>query len=300
MAYNPLSPSAQAGAEGTVVSYLKRTKAPTNLLIRFNESGLKSNEISSLLREQKDRRITYDRFTGSLKVYSMAPSPLHQAILNCVLRTLHRALRDGIFTHHEADRVSSSNDPVTIKTTPDVPERTKPLAFSKYADANIVFGLPLEPQIPSVVFEVGLSESRDDLRIDVSQWLMHTGNLTRLVVVIDVKEDQKAFTSALKSEETKKRRMALLKQYGDDKALNDNDFSGEEDNDDNSAQVPADQEMVYAAIADNIFLDDWIGPVSATIELWEKGENGPRLRDGPIVSSFYLRLIISMLIFHFC
>lgn len=84
---------------------------------------------------------------------------------------------------------------------------------------------------------------------------MHTGNLTRLVVVIDVKDNQKAFTSALKSEETKKRRMALLKQYGNDKALNDNDFSGEEDNDDNCAQVPADQEMVYAAIADNIFLD---------------------------------------------
>lgn len=300
MAYKPLSPRAQAGAEDTVVSYLKRTNAPTNLLIRFNESGLKCNEISSLLREQKDRRITYDRLTGRLKVYSMAPSPLHQAVLNFVVRTLHRALRDGIFTHHESDRVSSSNDSVTIKTTSNVPEGTKPLAFSKYADANIVFGLPPEPQIPSVVFEVGLSENRDDLQIDASQWLMHTGNLTHLVVVIDVKEDRKALASALKSAETKERRRALLKQYGNDKALNDNDFSGEEDDDYNSAQVPAGQEMVYAAIADDIFLDDWVGPVSATIELWERGENGPRLRDGLIVSSFYLCLIVSMLIFDFC
>ena len=61
----------------------------------------------------------------------------------------------------------------------------------KYADANIVFGIPSEPQIPSVAFGVGLLESREDLRIDASQWLMHTGK--SLVVLVDVKEDWKAF-----------------------------------------------------------------------------------------------------------
>ena len=59
----------------------------------FNESGLKSNEISSLLREQKHRRVAYDRLTGRLKVYSMALSPLHQAIINFVVRLLHRLSR---------------------------------------------------------------------------------------------------------------------------------------------------------------------------------------------------------------
>ena len=41
--------------------------------------------------------------------------------------------------------------------------------------------------------------------------------MTRLVILIDVKEDQKALAS-----ETKEGRMALLRKYGDDKAFNDN------------------------------------------------------------------------------
>lgn len=301
MAYKPLSPSAQAAAESTVVSYLKRTTAPTNLLIRFNEYGLKNNEITSLLREQRDRRITYNRLTGHLKVYSMVPSPLHQAVWNFVVRLLNRAHRTGFFTEHEGERVSSSHDPFTLETTTDVPEGTKPLAFDKYADANIVFGLLPDSQVPSVVFEVGLSESLDDLRIDASHWLLHTEGMTRLVIVIDIKEDKKALAFVRKSQKGQERRMELLRKYGNDKARNDNDFSGEDDDDDgDSARVPADQKKVYAAIAENILLDDWVGPVAATIELWERGKNGPRLRDGPIVSSFYLCLtIISMLIVRF-
>lgn len=47
----------------------------------------------------------------------------------------------------------------------------------------------------------------------------------------------------------------------------------------------ASQWLMHVTIEDNIFLDDWVGPVSATIKLWEKRYNRePCLRDGPIVS----------------
>ena len=87
-----------------------------------------------------------------------------------------------------------------IKATSDIPEGKKLFAFSKYADANIVFGLPPELQIPSVVVEVGLSGSREDLHIDASQWLLHTGGTTRLVILVDVKEDRQTLASALRSQ----------------------------------------------------------------------------------------------------
>lgn len=84
--------------------------------------------------------------------------------------------------------------------------------------------------------------------------------------------------------------MMLLKGYCNGNALTNNDLLEEQDSDEILAQVPAGQDMIYAAIADNILLDDWVGLVSATIELWNKGDNGEsRLLDGPIVSfSFYV------------
>lgn len=189
----------------------------------------------------------------------------------------------------------TSRDSVIIKATWDTPEGKKLFTFLIYVDVNIIFGLPSEPQIPLVVFEVGLLEK---LRIDALHWLMHTGK-TRLVVLVDVKEDWKAFFLPAKIEETKARRMTLLKGYCNGNALTNNDLLEEQDSDEIPAQVPAGQGTIYAAIADNILLDDWVGPVSGTIKLWEKGDNREsHLWDSPIVSSFFLCLIITMLKFH--
>lgn len=138
-------------------------------MVRFNgfsESGLRDSRIQSLLKEQCDCRVSYDRVTGRLKLFSMAPNPLHQAIINFVFRFILHAQRTAFFTEHEADRISCDNDPLTLRTTTETPVGQKPLAFSNYADTNIVYGLPNECQVPTVVFEVGLSESRDGLVID--------------------------------------------------------------------------------------------------------------------------------------
>lgn len=295
--YKPLSPKAQEEAERTTVAYLQ-TQASKDLVVRFNEAGLKNDKIRSLLREQRDRRVSYDRITGRLKIYSMAPNPLHQAVTEFVSRFISGAMRSGFLTEYEADRVATDNNPIMIRTTTDRPVGKKPMAFSKYADATILFGLPDEDKEPSIVFEVGLSESHEDLLIDARQWLMNTGDSVRLVVLIDIKERRKDLFVKRQSEETQHRRRTLLKSYGNEKARNDNCMSDDETSDDFDSQIPADEKAVFNEMAATIQVDDWVGPVTASVEVWDKGCDGkPRLRDGPVVR-FLITLFICILMFH--
>lgn len=67
--------------------------------------------------------------------------------MNFVTRFILRAQINDFFTEHEADRVSSDSDPVSMRIMSDTPVGEKPLVFAKYADSNIVYGLPREPQL---------------------------------------------------------------------------------------------------------------------------------------------------------
>ena len=98
----------------------------------------------------------------------------------------------AFFVDYEADRVSIRTNPVIIQSTsmtPIPPTQNKSLAFVKYFDASITFGLPGQGQRQTVVFEGGLSEKEEDFAADVQQWLLCTGGETKLIVVISVKED---------------------------------------------------------------------------------------------------------------
>lgn len=89
------------------------------------------------------------------------------------------------------------------------------------------------------------------------------------------------------SEETQHRRRALLKSYGNEKARNDNYMSDDETSDDFHSQIPADEKAIFNEMAATIQVDDWVGPVMASVEVWDKSCDGkPRLRDGPVVSFF--------------
>lgn len=60
-------------------------------------------------------------------------------------------------------------------------------------------------------------------------------------------------------------------------------MSDDESSDDFDSQIPADEKAVFNEIAATIQVDDWVGPVTASVEVWDEGCDGkPRLRDGPV------------------
>lgn len=58
-----------------------------------------------------------------------------------------------------------------------------------------------------------------------------------------------------------------------------------EDESDGTSKVSADDQHIYDSVTSKLKVDDWVGPVNATIELWDLNRNGtPRRREGPTVS----------------
>ena len=58
-----------------------------------------------------------------------------------------------------------------------------------------------------------------------------------------------------------------------------------EDESDGTSKVSADDQHIYDSVTSKLKFDDWVGPVNATIELWDLNRNGtPRRREGPTVS----------------
>ena len=140
----------------------------------FEPSGFSNAQLKRELKSQPSRKVSYNYFNQKLKVYSMAPSPFHNVVSNFVGHLLLRCCRNGFFDDYEADRLSVTTEPVIIRstsTTPTIPTNNNPLAFEKYSDTSIAFGLPGQDQKQTVVLEVGLSKKEDDLAADARQWL---------------------------------------------------------------------------------------------------------------------------------
>lgn len=53
-----------------------------------------------------------------------------------------------------------------------------------------MFGDPASDPIPHVIFEVGFSETYDDLVLDAKQWLQRPRGRAKLVIIINIEEDK--------------------------------------------------------------------------------------------------------------
>lgn len=176
--------------------------------------------------------------------------------------------------------MSTSSNPVTIRSTYNVPVDKKQLAFAKYADASIAFGLPGAAQMQTVVFEMGLSGDEADLIAGAHQWLLCTGGNTRLIVLVNVKENGRELRERRRLLSTIHKRNALVHEYGNDKTKEgnllpkDRSDKGDEDEEDISSEVSEDEKHIYNSVASKLVVDDWVGPVNATVKLWDLDRNG--------------------------
>ena len=88
-------------------------------------------DVPFVLQQQQDHNVSYDCITGRLKIYSMAPSPLHQAVTGLfwfLSSTLQSA--QWFLTEYEADRVMTDSNLIMIRTATNRPTGKKPMAFS--------------------------------------------------------------------------------------------------------------------------------------------------------------------------
>lgn len=254
-----------------------------DLRLRISETVFDSKPVHSILRTilQQRRKITYDRETSVLRVYAMA-RPVHDAISHLVSNFKVDAFKTGFTTPEESESIVCGNTSVLLARSKFHESRkTKKLqAWTKFPDAAILFVDPESGQLPSVVFEVGFTESYADLVSDAAQWLEKSGGDVRLVVLVNVEEDIQSRKASQKSKESQRRTLELLSKFGNNKA------KGQEEGSDVETDAESDAEM-YKSIKSTIVVEDWIGPIKTTLEVWHMINGSPRLRQPPIVRTHH-------------
>lgn len=130
--------------------------------------------------------------------------------------------------------------------------------------------------INRVVIEVGFSEAYEDLVDDVCGWLQRSSKLS-ITILINIKEDLRTLHSTQSSEDFGAQASMLLDRWGNSLG---HDVYVEEPFEDKEST-----ESMYDSIDASIVDTDWVGPLSASVEIWSRTSDGtPRCREGPIVS----------------
>jgi hypothetical protein len=270
-------------AKHRILSYLDLEYPDYDLRLQIPWTIFVHESIEEVLRSLKKqkRRFAYDRETHILKVYSMS-RPVHSAIFPCLDIFLRTAGKTGFMTEEEGEYIHLSIDSERLAGKLHDPElNTKKLhAWTKFPDAAITFGAIGSALLPSVIVEVGFTESYADLRSDALQWLTKSQGRVRLVVLVDIKEDIQSLMARNKSDKTRDRVKALTKRFGNAKAKN-------RDGIDYSSDETSDDEM-YENLRSAIEVEDWVGAIQVKLELWHMANGDPQQRGEQIVRSrFY-------------
>lgn len=270
-------------AENHLRSYLALANPLYDLRLRIPAAVLFSKPVEKILRSvlRQKRRFAYDRETSVLRLYAMS-RPLHDSVASLVSKFIVQAIITGFITPEEEQYINSSHEGVLLagKVFHANQNRKKLHAWTKYPDTAIVFGDEESDPLPSVVFEAGFTESYDDLVSDAAQWLQKSRGKVRLVILVNIEEDVQSRIARRTSSEAQRRTRKLLTEFGKAK-VKDREGIDHKDSD-----VESDEEM-YDDIRCRIVVEDWVGPISATLEVWHMVNDTPTLRQLPIVSLHY-------------
>ena len=283
---HPVIAESVDSAERHLLSYLALANPLYDLRLRIPEAVLSSKPVEDILRsvlrqKRQKRKFAYDRETSVLKVYAIA-RPLHDAVSLLVSRFLPDAVQTGFITSEEQQYICCGTTGVLLARSGFFNnQNTKKLqAWTKFPDAAILFGDEESEPLPSVVFEAGFTESYDDLVSDAAQWLQKSRGKVRLVILVNIEEDVRSRRARQRSSEARKRIHELLVKFGNTKAKDQKRIHhGDSDVESN--------EGFYDDIRSTIVVEDWVGPISATLEVWHMVDDTPKLRQPPIVSPYY-------------
>jgi len=230
---------------------------------------------------RQKRRFTYDRETSVLRMFAMA-RPLHDTVSLLVSKFLLEAVKTGFITPEEQQYICCGNTSVLLVGSGfHANQNMKKLqAWTKFPDAAILFEDEESEPLASVVFEAGFTESYDDLVSDAAQWLQKSCGEVKLVILVNIEEDIRRQRIGQRSSEVRKRIRELTIKFENAKAK-DREGIDHEDSD-----VESDEELYKDARSATV-VEDWVGPISAALEVWYVIDDTPKLRQPPIVSPYY-------------
>lgn len=247
---------------------IKHTEKPLDL--RVTEAIAKSPKVIDSLA---GRRSEYD---GAFLTVAPMPSPLHEVVSRWFCRTCTHEMY-LLLNETEEKWIEGGTMHRILPGRCDEDESSKKKeARRKYPDGAIIFVHPdSKESTPRVILETEFSETIEDLYSDMRQWLTKDDNV-QLVILVKIDQDRKALTSHQRSEEFNDRLVDLVNQFGNEKAKN---TLGS-----NVGHPTLPDKNAYKAIKDTIEIDDWVGPVTAFLEVWQRGgKNGYRRRGKKIV-----------------
>jgi len=277
-------------AESHLLSYLESPDTLDDLRLRIPETILFSRPVEKILKSalQLKRRFSYDRETSLLRIYAIA-RPVHEAVSLLLGDFKLEATTTGFITAEERKYIQCGNASVRLaKSRFNTNQKTKKRkGWTKIPDATIEFGAERSRKLRSVVFEVGFSEDYTDLVSDAKQWLKRSGGKTRLVILVNIEEDKKSRRARLNSSEAKTRIRDLVARFGNAEGKRregiDHEFDVEPDVEfDGQSDADSDADL-YDEIEAAIVIEDWVGPISATLEVWHMVDGTPNRREPPIV-----------------
>lgn len=240
-------------------------RTPENVFLRLERLLVSLQEHGQVLR------YVYDRDSCILKVMSTG-NPIHQALqmsfstmwAKYAVERLHPNKLLFLFcTGQQSMRMARS--PVDQTAQRKIPAR------DKTPDLAIYFRTPSGKKLLTVAFEVGFSETYEDLLSDAKQWLVKKSNQVNIAIIINIKEDKAARHQVQKTPKSQKRLRELLIEFGSEEARL-------RDGIDSQPDVNSSDEL-FSEIESNINVDDWIGPLTASLEIWELNGQTPKKRD---------------------
>ncbi|GIJ83430.1 hypothetical protein Asppvi_002250 [Aspergillus pseudoviridinutans] len=276
--YNPKASNAipvdsPADARAQLESFL-RSDPETNLLLKLSWDNLNSQPVRQILGAVRRRyRVEYDPEYEVLKVKPM-PSPLHSALDECIARSLTEAYLT-VLTPDEARCILPLDKSRLLCRAPTLSPGKKPFAWTKDPDFTICFKESGHDAVLRVVFEVGFTEAYADLLRDASQWLLRSGDEVKLAIIIKVDEDQRQLHCRRRTEEFTSSLSNLISKYGDAESRHCHNIKA------NGAVLEPTYHL-YEAIKSEITASDWVGQISAYMEMWEMNGGRPALRGSRI------------------
>lgn len=130
--------------------------------------------------------------------------------------------------------------------------------------------------VPRIVLETGLSETSDELAVDIDEWFKGTKSV-QLVFTIKISETNPTDENSPGRTE---RIHGLMARFGRKTTTSVSSDEGE----DITSQSSVDSEKAQDGIAKELVVGDWVGPLSAYCEAWERFGDRYRRRGRRVVS----------------
>lgn len=233
------------------------------------------------------RRYIYDRTDHVLRITAMG-NPIHGAFASFLTKFVFVEMRD-VFTDEELSHVSVKVDgegKILRSSRIDSTTDKKVSSRCKQPDLAFSFDNGID-DLWVVIVEAGFTENYEDLVSDAKQWLVECEDVN-IVVIIDIKEKK----AAGNSQESIDRKRMLVTKYGNDEAHNRDNIEDDQrpplDSDSDTESVS--NRDILKQIKLEVDVQDWVGPLTAKLEIWEVVEGTPQKRGRAFVCLFHYLL----------